>query len=1087
MKKYKRLISVLLALLMCVSLFPVSAFAAEEADEPAEAVETAEPAEEAILPEEAEEPEDPADEPVEEIAPQNAEEPAEDGVEVCDAATGLELTDAAGAYDFDEVDEDDENVHRYWYELYRDAGETVDLYVEVTGAPAEEISYTWYEHDQVISGETGPKLTNFTARRDTSYICSIRWGESEIRVIFEIEVEGQIEADGPTRLSLLPAFGTAHYYSLPGMPVILRFDVPEDIDPYGYEFFWYTVDEKGVPSAMPFDDGREVIVNPMVSTRYAVRGFRESPMFAGIETISTYLEFFVEIVPASRIISLEQEYLTLASGESIILNAPEFPAYWNIEDIGYEWFGENQVPSDDNEAGAVIEVKDNGDSSTVSAVGEGSAFVTLVLFDLEWEIVYLRCRIDVTEGTIADAVVTDNYQNGVTLPSASATVNVYSTDYTRFNVLVDLENNQIGAQGLFIEPDDLDNAGAAIGSARFTDETVNEVFSLRVADDRTLEIIPNIDFENWSKADIDAAVKAVKGSYKSTVTVTLQTGESLVTDKQLSLKVKKTLPKVTATAVKFNSFDVGEVVPIALSCGQGSARPDPSKTQPDWVRVNPDEMSLTFTGQKDKSYSGKLYLLVRPANCAAEVPVTVTVKAARSAPKLKVKETLTYNPNIGSELWTTVTITPIRFAGRRIQITKITEGKQTWSVADDTLYDAPIYCGVEMEDNYYFIVDPGSSLDTSKAHTFKVTLDLDGATTVATVKTLAKSAKTSLKLKTSGTIDTGIPYSFTTVTWSGRYDPEIRIMQYKGKTLIDEDVRDLFEVSTRYSGSASQIMIWEKSPNTIPEGYTYYLAGELLDNDDSVVASAKVKLPVKWSKNPARISISLKASGVIDLVRPDSAVTLTAGPIKNFYRPADNYSPPVVPVIDASNLVFSWDKDGKNIIPESDIPFIVTPVYTIVDYLNGPEGKATFSLTLEEGRRQYLNPREKFYVRVLIPAEQTGGQEVTTKPVQIKLTKSTPKITATVKSVQLLKNDRFSYANIGIAVPKGYTPIAGIYLDEKSSQRFEIMDNCSGHVELRFRNNVVSTTKATVKLYVILEGNNTGKPDAVLSVKVKVV
>jgi hypothetical protein len=55
MKNWKRLLSALLVLLMCVSIFPVSAFAEDEAAEPAEAVETAEPAEEAAPPEEAEE------------------------------------------------------------------------------------------------------------------------------------------------------------------------------------------------------------------------------------------------------------------------------------------------------------------------------------------------------------------------------------------------------------------------------------------------------------------------------------------------------------------------------------------------------------------------------------------------------------------------------------------------------------------------------------------------------------------------------------------------------------------------------------------------------------------------------------------------------------------------------------------------------------------------------------------------------------------------------------------------------------------------------------------------------------------------
>ncbi len=106
---------------------------------------------------------------------------------------------------------------------------------------------------------------------------------------------------------------------------------------------------------------------------------------------------------------------------------------------------------------------------------------------------------------------------------------------------------------------------------------------------------------------------------------------------------------------------------------------------------------------------------------------------------------------------------------------------------------------------------------------------------------------------------------------------------------------------------------------------------------------------------------------------------------------------------------------------------------------------------------------------------------------QIKLTKGKVKIAQDVKTVQLLKNDRFSCADINLSVPDGYTGIKYIELDAKSAERFERVDNGNGSIELHFKDNVVTTGKATVKLNVYLEGNNTAKPDAVLKVAVKVV
>ena len=684
-----------------------------------------------------------------------------------------------------------------------------------------------------------------------------------------------------------------------------------------------------------------------------------------------------------------------------------------------------------------------------------------------------------------DALVTENYPTGVRLPGTAATVNLYSTDYTRFEVQLDLENNQeIGTASVFLgsEAPAPDNTGWAVTKAEFTDPDTREAFSLRVVDDRTLEIVPNIDFTASTK-EINAAVK---GSYRSAIQVRLRDDEAepLVTTvsgkkgaeiQQLTLTVKKTLPKVTAAAVKFNSFLEGDMRPLSFSPACRTVRPDPEYANPDWLEIDPDSMALTFTGAKDRSCSGKLHLLVRPEGCAAEVPVAVTVKAAKTAPKLKVNGTLTINPNDTNFACTTVSVTPQEFAGRQIRVTKIAEGNKVWSEAAGTLYEAPISCRLDRQGSWYLYVgiQDEENFDVGRAHTFKVTLDLGGITAAATVKTLAKRSSMALKVKLLGTIDPTVRGSHITADLTGSntqgLSVSFRFEAYKGKDKVDP-APDPFVCSPEGSLLYS---IRESAPGAIVEGYSY------IPVPVTVFEGAKVRLNIKASAVRPKITTTLKASGSIDLIRPATAITLRVSPLKNCWTEfgfpfpfADEY------------LSFSTDKAGEAVIEGDALPFTVE----MTDRL--PDGTAVFSLRLKESFRNDagLLPTSRYYVRVLIPAGPgTDGQEVSTKPVQLKLTKGKAKITQEVKSVQLLKNDRFSYAEIGVIVPAGFTDIRDITLDAVSAKRFDRVYNGSGSVELHYKGNRVTPGKATVKLNVFLAGNNTAKPDAVLKVSVSII
>ena len=70
------------------------------------------------------------------------------------------------------------------------------------------------------------------------------------------------------------------------------------------------------------------------------------------------------------------------------------------------------------------------------------------------------------------------------------------------------------------------------------------------------------------------AAKAVAGSYKSAVTLTLSDGSEVTTENLLTVKVGKTLPKLKAAAVKLNRFIEGQEVPVVVTGGRVSCVTD---------------------------------------------------------------------------------------------------------------------------------------------------------------------------------------------------------------------------------------------------------------------------------------------------------------------------------------------------------------------------------------------------------------------------------------------------------------------------------------------------------------------------------
>ena len=141
---------------------------------------------------------------------------------------------------------------------------------------------------------------------------------------------------------------------------------------------------------------------------------------------------------------------------------------------------------------------------------------------------------------------------GAHLMDTKATKELFSaTDNPRIYISLTKENKPA-----ISSEDDGDvpyNETTIIKSARFENEELNNYFVLRPVNDRTLEIVSNLQGD----------ISKVQTSYVSAIQVLAgENTEYLTTPETLKLTVKKTMPEVPAKAVTINAWNPGVDVPV---------------------------------------------------------------------------------------------------------------------------------------------------------------------------------------------------------------------------------------------------------------------------------------------------------------------------------------------------------------------------------------------------------------------------------------------------------------------------------------------------------------------------------------------
>ena len=316
-------------------------------------------------------------------------------------------------------------------------------------------------------------------------------------------------------------------------------------------------------------------------------------------------------------IQMAKAYLILHIGEStqLSVNADSDALldliHWSVESSA----GDN-IPQ------PVIAVDADG---TVRAQQTGTAYAVASV-TVDGATYSARCRIDVTEEESAIAV------SGVQLGTSAVTTELYSTSYAQFDVILLLKQNMSSVMAS-ADQRSVENSGVAVVSARFENEAANQRFELVVKDDRTLLVVPR-----------QSAIEKPSGvgkSYSSRIIVNVD-GTEFVTQSKLTLTVKKTLPKLKAATLSFNSFFTGQSQPIVItgatvtSIERNEAR-DTAKASalPKWLTLSDGVLTLTDSAPT-KMTSGSVYVLVQTQEWAVPVAVTVPVKVAYSAPSLKL-------------------------------------------------------------------------------------------------------------------------------------------------------------------------------------------------------------------------------------------------------------------------------------------------------------------------------------------------------------------------------------------------------------------------------------------------------------------
>ncbi|MCR5137683.1 MAG: leucine-rich repeat protein [Oscillospiraceae bacterium] len=637
----------------------------------------------------------------------------------------------------------------------------------------------------------------------------------------------------------------------------------------------------------------------------------------------------------------------------------------------------------------VVSVSDG----TVTVKGPGTDYVIAAISNGE-KTLTARCRIDVL-----DEKKQAEQEIQVILPVKQITSELYKTDYARFSVVLRLEQNVQAASVTLADGTELEDTGVTITKAEFAGggkQNILNVFRLRIVDDRTLEIVPIIDLNNKT------AVKNVASTYKSAVILSLSNGQVLRTP-ELTVKVSKALPKLKAAQVKLNSFINGDTAPIIITGGRVESFTASADAKTKALATCNGDLSLTVKKGASKG-SGSFSLTCKLEDWAVDATVKVPVSVVYTAPKMTLSPaSVTLNSGIADRAEAAVTLVPL--PGMSHQIT-----------AD----------GVSGLSAKYNEATQRVELQVGKAApgNYKLPVKADGKqVALLTVKVLPKTSPASLTAKAAGVIDTTIPDSPVVITVTGKNFNAaagvytVQILQTNKKLdIIDQPANSMFNVTT----AGNVITITGK--DALKKRVTGYSYSAVISTESIKTQPVTVKFTVKASPKSPAASVTLKATGGIDVLRQGTQAVITPT-FKNWY----GYDLSRAKLYINGKLV-----DGRDsMLFEKEFVdghFVITPKYGV-----------------------NINPKTTYSVTMSLDG-------YTTKPVKLPVKMGTVKIDQSVKSLTLLKNDRFDRQTVKLILNDDTLydiDMARVELDAKSSAKYSLTKLGNGEYAIGYKKNIL--------------------------------
>jgi hypothetical protein len=505
---------------------------------------------------------------------------------------------------------------------------------------------------------------------------------------------------------------------------------------------------------------------------------------------------------------------------------------------------------------------------------------------------------------------------------------------------------------------------------------------------------------------------------------------------------------------------------LVFTCKNGDVVAIDAVSVPNWLEVNEEEQTVSvkgaYLGQK---LSGKLNLKVTVEGFETKIPVTVSVSAAAKAPKLKLNPTsVTMYNDTTKSAGAVVTLlsgdSKVLFDDMNVTGVKIivpaASSKDYKTYGAGANYEV---VGYDTETGAFTLSVKGGKQAVPGKVQIAAIIGGDEAQLVKlplTVKVHAKAPTLKLS-KTSATLNKDIgagkdPFVIDVITTPSDYNIgtlDIKVYDKSGKI---EKPGELTVVQT-----GNKITVNTNANTKAGDTYKVTVGLKNVEGAKPVAFTAKIIAATKGTA-----SVTLSAKGSIDTARLYAGSIVLTPKYKNFNGFGE--------VTNTFKVTATNSKTKVN--------YNHTDRFDITENANG-----TYTMKVKEGK--YLDASLKYSV-VMTSSIATAPS----KAVSLSVKQGSIKVAQDVKAINLYRNDRYSEGVVTLSIADGtVVPIAKVTMKDEAKSFFEVEDLGGGRYAIGYKDDQIAAKakNGSVKLEVWLEGNNTAKANASVTVSVKVV